>query len=291
MNWTGKVKALWGMVLAFPAFGFLCLFKVVPIVVACLASFSDYPTTRGFKGFVGVDNYRYLFADPIFMSSLKVTLFFVTSLTLAQIVLAFLLAVILQEKCRANVAYRLIFFLPYAVSLSIASIIWWMIYAEWGLANGILAALKLPRQPFLSSVGWAPWAIVLMLVWKGVGYWTMVFIAGLNNIPVSLYEASTVDGANALQRFFYITIPLLKRVIAFVAVSDTTINFLTFAPVYVMTNGGPRNATNLLAFYAYRSAFTYNDMGYASAISVVLVLLTAVVVGAEFRLLRTTVTY
>jgi multiple sugar transport system permease protein len=130
-----------------------------------------------------------------------------------------------------------------------------------------------------------------MLLWKGFGYWMVVYIAGLNNIPETLYEAAQLDGAGLLKQFMYVTWPLLKRVTLFTVVSDTTINFLIFAPVYIMTMGGPRGRTMLLAYYAYRTAFVYGDLGYASAVSVLLFLIIGLITALEFRLLRSQYEY
>jgi len=281
-----KRQAAWGILFVLPAFGGLLLFKVIPIMFATLVSFADYSTTRGFNGFVGFGNYKFLMADPVFYKSVMITVFFALILTLIQISIALFIAVLVKEPSKLNNAFRVIFFLPVVISMSITCIIWWIMYADWGLINSILSSAGIPRQQFLASPTWALWAIIIMLTWKGIGYWMIIYVAGLNNIPQSLYEASAIDGATRFQQFIHVTLPLLKRVIAFVVVADTTINFLIFAPSYIMTNGGPQGSTTLLAFYAYKNAFVYNDLGYASTISVVLLVLVAVIVAIQFRLLR-----
>lgn len=281
-----KRQAIWGVLFVLPALTGLLLFKVAPIMFSALISFADYSTTRGFNGFVGFSNYEFLISDPVFHKSILITVFFALILTLIQISIALLIAVLVKKPSKLNNVFRVIFFLPVVVSISITCIIWWIMYADWGLINSILSSIGIPRQQFLTSTTWALWAIIIMLTWKGIGYWMIIYVAGLNNIPQSLYEASAIDGATGLQQFFYVTLPLLKRVIAFVVVADTTINFLIFAPSYIMTNGGPQDSTTLLAFYAYKNAFVYNDLGYASTISVVLLVLVAVIVALQFRLLR-----
>ena len=274
-----------------PALAGLLLFRVAPIVHATIISFARYSTVQGFKSFVGLDNYKFFISDSIALKSVKITVIFALILTLIQTFIALLAAVLLQKTNKLNTFFRLTFFLPAVISMSIACIIWWIMYADWGLVNSIFSFVGIPRQPFLSSPAWAPWSIIIMLTWKGFGYWMVILIAGLNNIPQTIYEAATVDGASKFQQFLYVTFPLLKRVLAFVVVADTSTNFLLFAPSYIMTQGGPRDSTMLLAFYAYKNAFVYNDLGYASTIAVVLLVLVAVVVGLQFRLLRASYEY
>jgi len=286
-----REKSLWGVVFVAPALLLLLTFRIVPIFASVIASFADYPVTQGFKGFVGFSNYQFLLLDKDVHNSILTTLIFVSILTFVQLALALLCALLLKRSSKTTILLRVILFSPYVISLSIASIIWWLIYADMGLANGILRVFGIRRQPFLTSENWALWALIIMLLWKGFGYWMVVYIAGLNNIPESLYEAAQLDGAGGFKQFIYITWPLLKRVTLFTVVADTTINFLIFAPVYIMTMGGPRGRTMLLAYYAYRTAFVYGDLGYAAAVSVVLLLITGVVTALEFRFFRATYEY
>lgn len=284
-------QAIWGVLFVLPALTLLLLFKIVPILFSLVVSLTDYSTSRGFVKFVGLDNYKFLFSDPLFFQSLKVTVVFVVILTLAQVLLALLMAVLLQTSSKISYLFRTIFFLPVVISMSITCIIWWIMYADWGLINGILTAVGIPRQQFLSSTKWALWSLIIMLIWKGFGYWMVVFVAGLNNIPQVLYEAAAIDGATRVRQFLHVTLPLLTRVISFVVISDTTINFLIFAPAYIMTNGGPQDTTLFLAFYAYKNAFFYNDLGYACTISVVLLAIVGIVVALQFRMFRASYEY
>lgn len=281
----------WGILLVAPAFLFLVVFKFAPIAMAIFASFCDWSTTRGFKEFVGLENYRFLFKDPVFATSLKTTIVFAITLTLIQIVLALILAFLLSKTTKVTTVARLIIFHPYAISLSIASLIWWIMYAEWGLVNSIVSFLGFRRQAWLTSSDLALWSLVLMLIWKGIGYWMMVLIAGINGIPYTIREAAIVDGATYWQRLIRIDLPLLKRPLAFAFVADTIINFLLFAPPYIMTAGGPQNRTLVLSLYAYRMAFVYNDLGYASAVSCILLCVVMVIVAMELRLMRSAVEY
>lgn len=281
-----KRKRLWGVLFVLPGLVLLILFKIVPVVFSAVISFADYSTTGGFRQFIGFDNYKFLTMDPMFYNSIATTVFFSVTLTFIQISIALLMAFLVRHISKLNNTFRVIFFLPVSISMSITCIVWGMMYADWGLINGMLSSVGLPHQQFLTSPIWALWALIIMLTWKGVGYWMIVYVAGLNNIPQSIYDASAIDGATGFKQFIHVTLPLLKRVLAFVIVADTSINFVIFAPSYIMTNGGPLGKTTVLAFYAYKNAFVYNDLGYASAISIVLLTLTAVVVAIQFRLLR-----
>lgn len=284
-------RAKAGVIFVLPALLLLLLFKVSPIFMALFASFAEWSTTKGFQRFVGLANYLYLTEDPIFKQSLYITIVFALILTLIQIVIAFFLAFLLYHTSFITIIYRLVIFHPYAISISIASLIWWIMYAEWGLINSLLVKVGIQRQAWLSSPSLALWALIVMLVWKGIGYWMMVLIAGINNVPHTLREAAVVDGATMWQRLIYIEIPLLKRPIAFVFVADTIINFLLFAPPYIMTAGGPMNKTMLVPLYAYRMAFVYNDLGYAAAISTVLLFVIGVVVAIELKIFSSRVVY
>jgi multiple sugar transport system permease protein len=154
-----------------------------------------------------------------------------------------------------------------------------------GLLNALLAPLGIGEQRFLTSPDQALWSIILIVSWIGVGYWMTFLIAGLQDIPKSLYEAVTIDGANAWQRFRYVTLPQLRRPLTFVLVANTVANFLVFAPVQILTKGGPQGSTNLVMNEIYQRAFLTGDKSSAAAATVVLVLIVLVVVAIQFRLM------
>jgi multiple sugar transport system permease protein len=161
----------------------------------------------------------------------------------------------------------------------------------YGLANSLLSLFRIPPQPFLTSTHQALSCIVLLCLWRSAGYWMMFFLAGLQGIPEQIYEAASLDGVSSLQQLFRITLPLLMRTISFVLVSNTAFNFLTFAPVYILTQGGPIGATNLLMYESYKSAFMNLDMGRANAISSLLFLFILAISAIELRLTRTSLEY
>lgn len=271
-----------------PALIGLAVFRLYPIALALWGSL--HTTTFGAGAqrlFVGLDNYAYLTGNPVFWESLWVTLKFNLVVNPVQVALALLLAVVANQRLRGIGFYRTVFFVPIGVSVPIAAILWQMMLdPNRGLVNALLLAVGLPAQPFLTSADQALWSIIGIASWKGVSFWMVFLLAGLQAIPREALEAAMLDGATAVRRFLDITLPLLKRTILFVLVTDTAINFLLFAPVYLLTRGGPELSTNVLMYEAFKTGFVYADMGQGLAMVVVLLLLVLVVVGLEFRLLQ-----
>lgn len=265
----------------------LGLFKLYPIVEGLRLSFYEVRLLARQYEFVGLANYAELVRDPVVVKATVNTLVFNLVVTPAQVALALGLAVLVNRRVPGIAVFRSLYFVPAVISLVVASIVWKLMYApDTGLLNGLLAALGLPRQTFLTSQAQAMASVMGMVVWKGVGYWMVILFAGLREIPEAIHEAATVDGAGPVRRFFAVTLPLLTPVLLFVAVADTAINFLLFVPVYVMTQGGPSDATTLLMFEVYRNAFVYTRFGYAAAISTALLLVIGVTVALQIRFLR-----
>lgn len=271
----------------FPAVALLIVFKLYPILIGMMNSLYAPTFIAGERSFTGLENYVSLFHDPVFWKSVYVTLFFNVFVNPLQVALAFLLALLLQVSLKGKNVFRSIHFIPVAVSLPIACIVWnIMLSPEQGIVNSLLMAIGLPEQPFLGDKHQAIWAIIGIATWKGVGYWAIFLLAGLQEVPGSLYEAAEIDGAGKLQRFWNITVPLMKRPLSFVVVSDTIANFLLFAPMYLLTKGGPERSTDVLMQESFNSAFTYSDPGRASAILVMLLFIVSVIILVQFRLLR-----
>jgi ABC-type sugar transport system permease subunit len=270
-----------------PAMVGLGLFKLYPIMEGLRLSFYDVRPIARTQEFIGLANFLELVRDPVILKATWNTLLFNLAVTPTQIVLALALAMLVNRKGRAVQAFRSLFFMPAVISLVVASIIWKLMYApDSGLINGLLIAVGIPAQMFLTSQSQAMASLMGMVVWKGVGYWMVILLAGLKDIPEGIQEAAIVDGAGPSRRFFSITLPLLSPTLLFVVVADTVINFLLFVPVYVMTQGGPSEATTLLMFEVYRNAFVYTRFGYAAAISTALLLVIAVAVSIQMRFLR-----
>jgi multiple sugar transport system permease protein len=275
-----------------PALVALIVFRISPIFISLRESLM-FTGISGKSAFVGLENYLYLFTeDTVFWNSIKVTLLFSIIVNPLMVVVSLFFALLLNKKHPFTGFFRTVFFLPSAISFSVIAVIWGVILDPYyGLANSFLSLFRIPPQPFLTSTHQALSCIVLLCLWRSAGYWMMFFLAGLQGIPEQIYEAANLDGVSSLQQLFRITLPLLIRTISFVLVSNTAFNFLTFAPVYILTQGGPIGATNLLMYESYKSAFMNLDMGRANAISSILFLFILGISAIELRLTRTSFEY
>ncbi len=267
---------------------------LVPILVAVIV-LRLYPVGTAIKdSFAGPHgatfaNYSFLFSDPQFQHSLLITLIFNAIVNPFQILIALGLAVLLTRKLPGRNILRALIFAPVAMPIPVSAVVWGQLFAQDGAANGFLKLLGIPAQGFIASQSEALVSIVILATWIGVGFWMVFLIAGLNEIPTALYDAASVDGAGPLRRFWYVALPLLRRPLTFVLVADTLANLVLFAPVQILTSGGPLNATDLLMYDIYNEAYVGQLTNIASAETLVLVLLSLVIVIIEFRLLRSRV--
>ncbi|HKJ91616.1 MAG TPA: sugar ABC transporter permease, partial [Longimicrobiales bacterium] len=253
-----------------PSFTHLLLFSVGPIVFALYLSFHRWNLVEARRPFVGLANYRALVGDAAFGHALANTAIYVLFVPVGMAV-ALALALLVNRRMRGVAFLRTVFFLPYITSFVAISLVWkWMYDPDFGLFNNILARLGLPPQPWLSSPATAMPSLMLMSVWMYAGYMMVIFLAGLQNIPESLYESARIDGAGAWQRFRRITLPMLRPTTFFVLVTMVIFMFQVFTAVYVMTEGGPLHATDVIVYHIYRNAWEYLRMGYASAMAWVL---------------------
>ncbi len=278
-----------------PALIVVLVFRTLPILSSFTASFTDYDI-GGFHGFVGFANYARMLSDARFWQSVLNTVFFVLGVVPAGLLIPLFLAMLLRRKLAGKSFYRTIYFLPVVTSAVAISVVWtWLYNPEAGPINQIITALggepllwlREPRGIFemmLSPLGIHPKGILagpslalvslmMVSVWKSTGYNTVLFLAGLENIDESYYEAARLDGAGAWGTFRHITWPLLSPTTYYVLIMSTIVSFKTFALVYVMTpppGGGPLGTTNVMVFYLFQKAFDRFDIGYASAISVFL---------------------
>lgn len=269
-----------------PALVGLALFRFTPIGIAVAGSLFG-ETIRGDTVFQGLKNYRELIDDPTFWGALSTTLIFNLIVNPLQVFLAFVLAMLVRRPGRFIDLFRAAFLLPMTVSIAITSVLWNILLdPTLGPVNSFLRWLGLSAQPFFRSPDQALPTLIAVVSWKGVGYWMVFLLAGLLAIPRELDEAAGLDGATAWQRLRYVTLPMMRRPLAFVLVADTAANFLLFAPVYVITHGGPNGATHLLMFEAYQSAFAFLNHGRSLAISTVILLIILGVALFEMRLFR-----
>lgn len=264
----------------------LGIFVAVPILGAFYVSLQEW-SGIGDRQFIGLQNYRELVDDDAFVHSLKVTAVYTFTFVPLLYVLSLGLALLVNQRLVANGFFRSMFFMPFMLSLVVSSVIWSFILDERaGVLNEILYRLGIDPQPWLGSVRHAPWAIVMVTLWQGVGYSMVIFLAGLQDVPRDFYEAARVDGAGAWRRFRTITLPLLKPTSVFVVVISFIGAFQLFEPIFVLTQGGPANATTTAVYYIYENAFQYLRLGYSSALAVVLFGIIFLFTLVQLRLFR-----
>jgi multiple sugar transport system permease protein len=279
-------KKLTPYLLLIISFSLIAVFKGYPIIFSLIGSLF-VKGAGGVTSFAGFKNFIMLIKDPDFINSLLMTLKFTLILTPIQIVLAVGLALLLNRNHKLVRATRTIVYIPVAVNLVVATTIWnLMLNPSSGIINSMLNFFGVKSQPLLTSPNQAMWVIMIVCCWKGVAYWMMFLLAGLQNINDSIYESGRIDGTNFITELFALTIPMIKNSLVFVAISDTMINLFMFVPVYMLTGGGPQGSTNVLMYEAYKSAFKYSNYGRSYAIITVLLLLTCIIIGLQFWFMR-----
>jgi multiple sugar transport system permease protein len=289
---TGQREAYWvAFWLLLPATAGLIVFTFAPLVYAFYISLNDYQLLSGQLTWIGPANYLRLLSDPNVLKSLVVSGLYTVISVAAQVLLGLALALLVKDRVRGLGFFRTAYFLPVVASFVVMATIWKFLYAESGLFNAILLTLGVPAQPFLRSADQALASIAALGVWKFVGFNMLIFLGGVQAIPADLYESASLDGAGPVKRFAYITLPLIKRVLLFVVVMTSIESSKLFTPVYVMTSGGPQDSTNAIVFQIFRTGFRYYELGYAAAMSFLLLAVVMVLMWLQFRALRTDVEY
>lgn len=284
MKIRGSVKeGIIGYLFASPwIVGFL-IFGAWPIFYSFYLSFTSYNILQPPK-WIGLLNYKTLFfADPLFKISLYNTLYYVFFSVPINIILSIILAVLLNQKVKGIKIFRTIYYLPNVVSGVAIALLWqWILDPNFGLINTMLAKIGIEGPGWLTDARWAKPSLILMGTW-GIGGGILICLAGLQGIPASLYEAATIDGANAWTKFLKVTIPMLSPTIFFNLIMGVIGGFQVFVQAYIMTAGGPSNSTLFYALYLYRKAFQDTMMGYASAMAWVLLVITLVLTAVILK--------
>jgi multiple sugar transport system permease protein len=279
-------RNLWGFAFAVPALIFFALFAIYPIARTFYLSFFNFSVVDK-PEYVGLENFRGLQHDQRFQDSLFNSFEYVFSTYIPVWILALLLALALNMKIRARGFFRTVYFIPVVMSWVVVAAIWKLIFNRQGLMNTFfLDPLGISPKNWLTDQNWAPDAIVIMSVWKEVGFFMVVFLAGLQSIPSDYYEAAKVDGSTGLQVFRYITLPLLKPTLLFVSVISMITGLQIFVPQWVMTAGGPVDSTLVMSLNIYQTAFVFLQGGKAAAMSVVLFAIIGSITLLQFRLAR-----
>ena len=285
-------ESLTGYLYILPNFlGFLT-FIWIPIIICLGLSFTDY---NGFNNmaFTGLKNYFTLFQDDYFTIAFKNNMIFTMVSVPLTIVIALAMAVLVNGLAKGSTLLKTIYFFPYVTSFVAISIIWTlMFHPTRGPVNSVLLALGVQSPPgWLISSQWALYAVIIVMVWKVSGYYMVLLLNGLQSIPAQLYESARIDGAGKVRQFFSVTLPLLAPTLFFVLIMLIINSFQTFDIVYIMTEGGPGRATNILVYRIYVEAYDNYRFGYASAISMILFFMTFAITVVLFGAQRKRVTY
>ena len=263
-------ERFWVWVFLAPTLIGLLLGSLGPVAAVIVISFADWDVLTP-PTFAGLDNYQRLITDTTFSKALSNTAYYFTLMVPTTTMLALLLALLMNQKLRAITWYRTVYFLPVVTSTVAVALVWSWIYAkDFGLLNFFLKSFGLEPVAWLSSAKWAMPAISMMAVWGNLGQGMIIFLAGLQAIPQSYYEAAEVDGANSWQKFFRITLPLITPSLFFYFIITMIDAFQVFEQIYVMSEGRPTNNTITMVYYIYRNAFRNFKMGYASTQAIVL---------------------
>lgn len=290
LSGQGRLERRWGIILAMPAILGFVIFTIGPMLASVFFSLTDW-TIGSSPSFIGIDNYRTLAGDELFWKSLSVTTYYTLATVPIGLIVGFAIAMLLNQQVRGLAIWRTIYYVPTLVPAIANALLWiWIFNPDFGLLNSLLRQAGAPTSQWIYSETMAVPSLVLMSTW-GFGNAMVIFLAGLQGVPRHLYEAVSIDGGGAWQRFRHVTLPMMTPTIFYNLVTGVIGTFQVFNQAYVMTDGGPNNATLFYIFYLYRTAFTESQMGYASALAWVLFMVIMVVTFLLFRNARRWVYY
>lgn len=285
-------QSMWAYIfIAVPVLFFLFI-RIYPTLYAFNVSLHKWDLLSKNKPFVFFDNFKNLMQDKVFMASLINTGKYILFAVPIGLILSLLIAVMLNSISKGAAAYRMVVFIPYVTSVVAVSWVWrWMFMKQGGLINNIIGLLGIERQPFLDSTTQAIYVVISNVIWQAMGFYTIIFLAGLKQIPQTYYEAAMIDGATPWQKFKNITIPLLNPTIVYLSVMATIQTLQVFTQVFNITSGGqgiaggPLNSTISVVLYVYQLAFVNYKMGYASAATVILFIIILVISLFQMKVL------
>ncbi len=270
-------ESFWAVIFILPAFLGTLIFIIFPILISFGLSFAEWNLINK-PQLAGFDNYIKLFSDPVFYQVLWNTFYYALITTFFSIILPLMLAVALNSKLKGSGFFKTAYFIPFVTPMIVIGIVWaWIFDPNYGILNWLLGVGD--NIKWLYDKNFAMPALIIVSVWKNIGYNMVIFLAGLQAIPESLNEASEIDGANGIKRFFLVTLPLLSPTIFFVSIITTISSFQVFDLIYLMTQGGPENSTTVMVYWLFKEAFEYFNIGKASAIAYILF---AIVLGLTY---------
>ena len=256
-----------------PALVLLGIFFFIPFVQTLGLSFYDYSQNLYHPIFAGLTNYIAVFKDPVFIKVLTNTFVFLFIVVPFLTVFPLFLAILVNQKLRAMKLYKVLIYLPVVVSIVVCAIAFKWLYAEQGVLNYFLSVLGLGPVGWLTDTKYSLFSVALVTIWKGIGYYMVIYLAALMSVPKELYEACEIDGANTWQKHLTVTVPHLMPTIALVSTISAISAMKVFVEIYVMTKGGPLNSSKTIVYYIYERAFENLDLGMASAMAVILLVI------------------
>ncbi len=283
----------WAWLFLAPCFLGLLIFTYLPVLASFGLSFS-YWNLLGTPKFVGLENYATVLNSPLFWQSFWVTWIFVVVSGVLQVALSLALAVWLNRAIRGQSLFRTAYFLPFITPMISVALVWgWLYDPSYGILNWLLKTAHLINQPiaWLYDTKTALWAVIILRVWKDIGYTMVIFLAGLQAVPPSLYESAHLDGASSWRIFWRITLPMITPTLFFVSIMALINGFQTFDSVYLLTQGGPEHSTELLVYWMFKNAFEFYKIGPASAIAYILFLVILVLTLVQWQLRKRWVLY
>lgn len=269
-----------------PASILMAVFILWPIAYLFYLSFTRGSFTRSGMEWIGLANYQRLLSSPDFWQVIGNTIYFTAGTVIPSLIIPLILAVLLNRALALRGLLRTAYFIPSITSLVAVGLGWRWLFQNNGPVNDLLIAIGLEPVSWLNSTVWAMPVLILLTIWKQLGFNMVIFLAGLQAIPQNRYEAAELDGADGLQKFWHVTLPGLRPTIIFVAIATVIFSLKSFEQVYVITSGGPLNSTNLLVFYTYEQAFAQFEFGYAAAATTVLMAVTLVLVYLQLNLFK-----
>lgn len=256
-----------------PAGIVLLIFFFIPFFQTIGLSFLDYSNNIYNPSFAGLENYVQILHNPIFYKVMWNTLLYLVVAVPILAIIPLFLAILINQKIKGITLYKILIYLPVIVSIVVAAIAFKWLYAQQGILNYILNVMHINSIGWLTDPKYAIYSVIIVTIWKGIGYYMMIYLAALMSVPKELYEACDIDGANFLTKHLTVTVPHIMPTIALVTTISSISAMKIFAEIYVMTKGGPLNSTKTIVYYIYEKAFENLDLGYASAMAVILLII------------------
>ena len=292
MNTKGSKKArkdfFTGMGFILPSLMGFLIFTFIPVVISLCLSFTSWNFMEGIEGikFNGLANYIRLFSDEWFLNSYKNNIIFTAVTVPVLIALGLVMATIINKYIYGGGVVRTMIFIPYIASVVAVCTVWMvLLQPSYGPVNEFLRSIGIANPPgWLADFKWSLPSIMIIYVWQQVGYYSIVFLAGLKGLPEDVYEAAKVDGASSIRQFFSLTVPLISPTTFFLTIMDIIGSFKVFDQISVLTQGGPGSSSSVMAYYVYRTAFDYFEMGYANTLAWALFVLVFLVTLVQWKM-------